>query len=188
MDTKPVTGVEAKENLAKALYPEPPPRAVDRAPNSAVAAVRAADPARKMYNPADQLGPNGGAARELALALNPRGTTAQLETAQTQWATVAADIGANRTDVSNWASFAAAFAAKPPTEAETAAFHRTAVKELRETYGPDFDQALTDARAITARDPRLKAMLDRTGLGNHPSVILRFAELGRAARAKGQLK
>mgnify|MGYP000243345281 CR=1 FL=1 len=44
-----------------------------------------------------------------------------------------------------------------------------------------------DANALLARDPRFLGYAERTGLLSHPSFVLRMAELGRAARVKGQL-
>lgn len=183
----PQTGVEASEQLAAALYPAPKPRPVDTPPNAEIAALREAEPARQVYKDADQFGPNGGAVRELALAVNPRGTAAELEGQQTRLAAVMTDIGMNRDDVSQLASFAEAYARKPPTAEEKAAHERAATKELRAQYGDGFDDAMADAMKLAKRDPRLHQFLGVTGLGSHPWVVSRMVELARSARARGQL-
>ena len=186
--TAPATGVEANERIAAALYPEPKARASDTAPNAAVAALRAADPSRQVYRDADQFGPNGGTVRELALATNPAGSKSSLETQQVALAGVMTDIGMSREDVSQLASFATAFAIKPPTDHERAGSQRAALRELRDTYGEGFDDALRDAKLMVLRDPRLAGLLDQTKLGDHPWVIARITELARAQRAAGKLK
>lgn len=187
--TSPVadaTGVAANERLAAALYPKTG-RLVDVAPNAAVQALRD-DPARKMYRDESKFGPNGGALRELALATNPGGSRAELESQQRVTAAVMTDIGMGRDDVSQLASFAAQFIAKPPTPEERAASQRTAFKDLRQTYGEGFDDAVRDAKLMVQRDPRLAVFLDKTALGDHPWVVARITELARAQRAAGKLK
>ena len=180
-----ITGVEALEQAAAVMYPPPPPRPGDTPPNTQIAELRKADPAREIYRPEDQY---GTAVRDLALATNPGGNAAELEAQQAALANVMADLGMGRDDVSQLASFARRNTDKPPTKDELAAHQRTAVRTLREQYGAGFDDALKDAKALAARDPRFAAYLDRTGLGNDPWVFSRMAELGRSARARGQLK
>jgi len=184
----PSTGVEALERVAAVLYPPPAPRPVDQPPNAEVAAVRAADPARQIYRDEDQFGPNGGAVRDLALAVNHRGTAEQLAQQQVALASVMTDIGAGRDDVARFAGLAGGLAAKPPTAEEKAAWERTAVKDLRAEYGTNFDSAMRDAMLMVHRDPRLKQFLDATHLGSHPTVVVRIVELARGQRAKGLLK
>lgn len=184
----PSTGVEANERLAAALYPEPKPRPVDVPPNAEIAALREAEPARQLYRDEDQFGPNGGAVRELALAVNPRGTATELESQQASLAAVLTDLGLGRDDVSQLASFAEANARKPLTPEEIAAHQRTTVKELRQELGEGFDDAMADAQKLVKRDPRLFEFLGVTGLGSNPWVVRRLVELGQTARARGQLK
>lgn len=169
---------------AERMYPtkvEPKPEA----PPSEVAAVRDATGAARMLYPAHkQYGPE---LRALALATNPEGTSKGLAQQQVELANVAADIGFDRNDLANLANFAAANYAKPPTADELRASRLTAVRELRQKYGEGFDDAYADAKALAQRDPRFSAYLDKTGLGSHPSVMLRLAELGQSARARGLL-
>jgi hypothetical protein len=183
------TAVEAREQLASILYPAAPPKTVDTAPNAEVAALRAADPARGMYRPEDQFGPNGGALRDLALAVNPTASADALQRQRVALGAVMTDIGMDRGDVSKLASFAAAYAAKPPTAEEKAAHERASIKTLREQYGDAaFAGVLADAKALVARDPRLREFMDKTGLGSHPWAISRLAELARTERGRGRLK
>ena len=183
------TGVEAREQLASILYPAAPPKPVDEAPNAEVAALRAADPARAMYRPEDQFGPNGGVLRDLALAVNPSASADALQRQRVALGAVMTDIGMDRGDVGKLAAFAAQYTAKPPTADEKAAHERTVIKELRAQYGDAaFAGVLEDAKKLVARDPRLAGFLDKTGLGSHPWVISRIAELARTERGRGRLK
>lgn len=180
----PSTGVEALERVAASLYPQPAPRPVDQPPNAAVAAVRAADPAREIYKDEVQL---GGAVRDLALATNHRGTAESLARQQVSLASVFTDIGAGRDDVARFAGLASGMATTPPTPEQKLAWERAAVKDLRAEYGTNFDSVMRDATLMVRRDPRLAQFLDATHLGSHPAVVVRMVELARAQRAKGLL-
>jgi len=202
----PATGVEANERVAASLYPEPPPRPVDRAPNVEVQTVRDADSmARKMYP--DELqwggkpGPGGkvvvggndrgkDVVRSFALALNPAGSAQSLDSQHTAISAVMTDIGASRADLEHWTSLVTKLGGKPPTADDRAAMQREAVRVLREQegHGAGFDLAVKDAKTLATRDPRLKDLLEKTGLGDHPDVIKRLVELARAQRARGLIK
>ena len=171
---------------AATLYPEPQPPPTPTAPNAEVAAVRRADPARGFYSDTSCLGEHS--VRELALAVNPAGTAEVLAKQGTELAGVLVDIGMGRDDLARLANLANRFKAKPPTAEETQAFHRTAVQELCAEYGDKFDQVFSDARRLAQRDPRFAALLNASGLGDHPWLVSRLAELGRTAQARGQLK
>lgn len=183
------TGVEARENVARVLYPDATPKPVDRAPNAEVEELRAADPTRKLYADHEQFGPNGGALRDLALIANPAGSSESLQAQQVAMGAVFTDIGMGRDDVRQLATFAARYVAQPPTPEEKAAHERTALKELREQYGDaGFADALQGAKRLVLRDPRLAEFLDKTGLGSNPWVISRMADLARVQRGRGRLK
>lgn len=59
---------------------------------------------------------------------------------------------------------------------------------VHEHYGPKTGEAIAAAKALAARDPRVKQFLNNTGVGDHPQVILRFARAGMTARNRGLLK
>lgn len=171
---------------AQRMFPKGEQVAPATAPGE-VQALRDGDIARKLH-PADKLYP-ADALRELALATNPGGTGADLKQQQTELANVAADLGFDTDDVRTLARLARTNAARPPTADEQQAHRRTALAELRRLHGDEgFDQAVKDAKTLTMRDPRFAAYLDRTGLANHPQVVLRMAELGRSERMRGRIK
>lgn len=181
----PSTSFSDAERRAARLYPPAPPGLVDPAPNEEIRALRESQPARAIYLDRDQLG-NGP--HDLAVAINPTSKAGDIEQRATTLASIAVDTGMNRDDVAQLAAFARQYSNAPPTDAEQAAHTRTAVMSLRDKYGPGFQDAMDAARALVRRDPRLGALLDASRLGNHPWAIERFAELGLAARARGELK
>jgi len=179
------TGRAQFERDAAAMYPEPKVKPIDKAPTPEVAALRAADPARVLYRPEDQY---GSALREMSLAVNPLGTPEKHAEQEMAFANVAADVGFERSDISAMAATASVLAKNPPSAAEKATFQRTAVTKLREAYGDAWDERLKDTKLLVQRDGRLATFLERTGLGDDPTTILRLTELAQRARAKGQLK
>jgi hypothetical protein len=174
----------ATQRAADALYPAEAPRQPDPAPNAKVQAIRDADPARVLYAPEKQYGP---ALEEIAVSVNPGGTREQLEDGKVAFAAVAQDVGFNTDDIQMLAARARALRSTPPTPTETARMQLEAQRQLREVYADRHDEALNDAKLLVARDGRLATFLERTGLGNEPSTILRLVELARVARSRGHL-
>lgn len=167
---------------AEKIYPAPAPKFVDSQAPAAVQAIRAATPARSFYKDADQFGPGGGAARDLALVLNNTGSEAAIQSSATAIAAIATDVGLTREDLSQFAAWAEGFIRQPPTASEKIAFQRTTASELRKQYAGRFDDVVLSAKALISRDPRLAKMLDVTGLADHPGVVKRFVELGQSAK------
>jgi hypothetical protein len=99
---------------------------------------------------------------------------------------VAQDNGFDANDLADVTSLvpdARAITAETLPQAEA-----TAAKLLNAEFGEKAAQALLDARRLVERDPRVKAMLEHTNLGNHPQVVLQFAKKAARERAAGRLK
>lgn len=172
--------MEQPTNIAATLYPEPVAKPQDRAPNAEVQAVRDAEPARSFYRDDMQM---GKAPQELVRALNPNVPADALEGQASVVASLMTDIGMNRDDVSQLASFAAQYSKQRPSADEQRAHERAASQQLRDTYGDKaFGDVLAGASALAQRDPRLSKFLNDTGLGSHPWVVSRLAELARSPR------
>lgn len=75
-----------------------------------------------------------------------------------------------------------------PRQLRSVLEHMKAARSLQAAFGDDTARAVADARELVMRDPRLAAMLDRTGLGDHPKLILAAAHAARRLRASGKLK
>jgi hypothetical protein len=150
------------------------------------------DPVKSFGQHVDKRGNRVGVVRDLALALNPESTNAQLDTNVPELAQIAQDVGMTSSDITLLASVVTQRQSEPPTPQQDMAARRQAAAELREICrldGPgSYDQVLADSMKLARRDPRLHKILEATGAGNDPRVILRFAELGRAARNRGELK
>ncbi|MBI5900845.1 MAG: hypothetical protein HZB40_16690 [Rhodocyclales bacterium] len=167
------------EQLAEALYaklPEP-----ERLPvPESIAKLRADEPGRTLYAASYPSRDAVGAIAEYYADL----PELQRQSGSREVAEMALDIGLSDGDVRQWVGFANALRANPLPADQAQA---TAAKRLVEVFGKDAAQALADARALVARDPRVGPMLERSGLGNHPDVIVHFAQQARRERVRGRL-
>lgn len=167
------------EQIAAAQYDKPEPLAEDLPPE--VKALRDAEPARQVYDDRTQYG-----AAKIGEALADLGIEGQAaDLAHREWAGVFADAGLNAEDAAHVVRVALM---DEPDAAEMEAWPTQAEAALRENYGDDWKSALADARMLVGRDPRLKAYLNRTGLGNHPDVVRIAARQARTLIANGKLK
>lgn len=74
------------------------------------------------------------------------------------------------------------------TRMETIAQREAAVDALNREFGNDAKQALRDARALVARDPRVGKMIEAMGLGDDAETIVLLAKKARSQRISGKLK
>lgn len=181
------------ESLANRMFPTPAPAPADIAPNAEVQAVRAADGvARQIYSDlaafGGKLDGRGGPLEPLAAALNPGANAEVMTQRMSSLGSALVDVGANRQFVADLARLAQAVTTTPLTPAQIDEHKATALAALKERFGDDAGMRLRDAVKLAQRDPRLGQVLDRTGLGHHPRVVLEFAEMARTARATGRLK
>lgn len=181
MHTPPTESIaRTPEQLAAAMHGKPEPLAEELPPE--VKAMRDADPARQVYD--DRTHYNAAKIGEALADLGIEGQAAEL--AHREWAGVFADAGLDAQDAGKLVEVAMM---DEPSAEEVEGWRAQAEASLRDAFGEDdWQQALSDARLLVGRDPRLKAYLNRTGLGNHPTVVRVAAQRARAAIAKGTLK
>ena len=76
------------------------------------------------------------------------------------------------------------YSTNPPTDEERQEWRELAERRLREmnTSPAEWEAAQQLAR----RDPRTAAILDHTGLGNHPDTVLEFVRLARQEKIRGR--
>ena len=184
---------------AEKLYRPAVQPAALKAPNAEVQSVRDADAGlRGMYRPTgyygvthDARGSRIGVVRDLALALDFKATDADLEARVPELSVIAADAGMNKNDVVKLTSVIREMRSSPWTPEKALQENETWAAKLRQKHlldGPGvYDQAIADATSMATRDPRLKAILDKTGAGDHPEILTRFVELGQEARMRGTL-
>lgn len=98
---------------------------------------------------------------------------------------IAADLELGPTEVQQLRHRAELVRAAPPAEAEQV---DAAIHALNTRFGNDAKQALRDARALLARDPRAAKVIENLGLGNDPHTVVMLAERARAQINAGKLK
>lgn len=98
-----------------------------------------------------------------------------------------ADLGMDTSDVKTLRDLGAT-SKEEPSEDQIIAWREEAVDHLNRTFGNQATQALRDAQAFIAQDPRRVKWLELNNRGDHPKVIEVFAKLGRKARLAGKLK
>jgi hypothetical protein len=141
--------------------------------------VRAADPARVLYPPEKQMGREAAA---VAVAVFPEATSAQLKATETDIATAAMDLGMSKSDIEQFATYAQANMVKPLTADEQRSHKLAAIKDLRNTYGDNYDEALKAADALMSRDPKFATLVAKADMKNNPWLLLRLADLARVAK------
>lgn len=183
---------DAVERLAEKLYaiPEKPdPQSILRRAEVATPAdilkEREADAARKMF-PIHADAPEVKEIRSTVDSLDPDAPADVREAVAIEYMEIAADFGMNNPEIRELAAVAKVDSF--PDEATVTRWHTESTRALQAAFGQDTARTVADARQLVQRDPRLAAMLDRTGLGDHPKVILAVAHAARRLRAQGKLK
>lgn len=74
------------------------------------------------------------------------------------------------------------------TPMETIPQREAAVDALNREFGSGAKQALRDARALVARDPRVARAVEAMGLGDDAETIVMLAKKARSQRVAGKLK
>ena len=174
------------ERAQEAFYGKPEEVPAVEVPEN-IKAMREADGLRALYSPqgsyASVLPDDLWAGDETAKAIpEPVQRAALAELRE-----MAADVAMSNDDVRALQSIARQIP-EAPSDADRIAWREQAVTRLNETYGNGAAQAVRDARAFIAQDPRRAKILDNKGLGDHPDTVLMVARLARQARMQGKLK
>lgn len=198
----PESAPAASSSTAEKFYgPKPEPLRISELP-AGIKELREGDAARKLYSAESNL---AGVNLEAALAIPAEqhealkdqlkgtpfenATPAELTAAMAaEFREMSADLGASPADLSEFMTLAGQMHATPPDEKTIARWHDTIGNQLRATYGDEAPQMLDLARQLAQRDPRVARMLDHTGLGNHPDVVMKFARLALSEKLAGRLK
>lgn len=176
----PVAQARSFDQIAAAQYDKPELPAEELPPE--VKALRDSDQARAMYD--DRTAFKAAGIDKALGELGIEGPGAEAE--HKAWAGVFTDAGLTPQDAQDVVKLALM---DEPTADEAAAWPTQAEAALQEAFGADdWRQALADARLLVKRDPRVRAFLNRTGLGDHPTVVKLAAQRARALIANGKLK
>jgi hypothetical protein len=112
-------------------------------------------------------------------------TVPERKAASVEMTRMARDVGLDQDDLAEMASRAPDV--RQLTPEQVGRNQAEAARMLREAFGDQAAQALADAQKLALRDPRTAALLDKTGLGNDPQTILKFARLAVRERSRGRL-
>ncbi|MBI2749754.1 MAG: hypothetical protein HYX43_10565 [Burkholderiales bacterium] len=110
----------------------------------------------------------------------------QNKAAAREWREVLADTEISPADARELVGVVQGLKELPSAETKVE-WEKAAHDELQRTYGADADQALADAQALVARDPRVQAFLYESKLGSHPDFVRHIVRLARQQRARGRL-
>jgi hypothetical protein len=119
-------------------------------------------------------------------ALDDLATPEQAKAAADGWLPVLAKY-----EIASSASFAEAIAEtarKQVSPEQAKAWRAQSAEALKSEYGERAGEVLSDVRKLLAGDAKLRAHLDKTGAGNHPTIVRALAASAAAARKAGKLK
>lgn len=168
-------GATPDAELAARMYPTQ--QVPDEVLPDGVREVRDADPARALYDDAKTY------RYALDAAFQDIESSPEAAAERKAWAGVLADVGVSSSEAEGLASLAQQ---AYPSEATAAGWVSTAMADLEREFG-DAQAALADARLLVQRDPRLQRVLNQTGLGDHPHIVLKAAQAARRLIAAGKL-
>jgi hypothetical protein len=112
-------------------------------------------------------------------------TLPERKAAAAEMSRMARDVGLDHDDVAGLVSRVATV--RNLTPEQVTQNQAEAARLLRDEFGDRAQQALADAVKLATRDPRTKGILERSGLGNDPQTILKFARLAVRERNSGRL-
>jgi hypothetical protein len=170
-------------DLAERLFAARQAPAVEVPDN--IAALRAADtsPEARLYGPTVHEG-----VLDALKVTQPTAADDVVRAQALEWGQVARDVGASHEDVGLVVSTIRRFDIEPPTIEQEATMRTQAFKALDDAFGKDAPRALALARALAHRDSRLLEMLDKSGAGNDPKVLVAMARLALSEEMRGRLK
>ncbi len=101
---------------------------------------------------------------------------------------IAGDLGLDQEGIRTLISRGALPEVREMTPEQVTANHVEARRLLAAEFGDQAERALDDAKKFAARDPRVRQMLNSSGLGDDPTTILQFARLAARQRASAKPK
>jgi hypothetical protein len=179
-----------ERTAAEVFFGATTPTSPAAAPAPAPAAAPAAAPAPGSEKSAgavlfDGANDHGDAERAIQNTLIETDLTTPEEAAAVaqEWRPVFQTLQLNSSESTAMANLGAAVYRNPPSPETLAGWANEAKAALLQDFGPGgVGQALADAKAWVARDPKLVQYLNETGLGSHPSVVRLAAAKARAAK------
>jgi hypothetical protein len=195
-DTAPATTVDPDQAIADLLYGKPAepktPQAQPGDPLFVPSHIKAARDALRKSDPAASMFGNSTPDLDITDLLtddNPSANTDQLVAMSKEVSTVlTGDLGLGVLEAKEGMNLMRQVNREPPTAQKRGEWAREGEARLQAKYGADWREVANWARRVATHDPRVAASLNRHGLGDHPDVIMKFAELGVRARSQGKLR
>ncbi|MFM9915276.1 MAG: hypothetical protein ACKVOX_05670 [Rhizobacter sp.] len=193
----PVHPLDAHQAAAEALYGEGTRTAAEVAQFGAADVPPLAPVSREVQALRDEMGEVNlegafkalnGELVDMFQAANPTAEPADTARAVNEWKAIALDLQLGHDDLSNLASAVKAATLSPIDATARADGARESMEQLRAVYGADANVVLGRTKALVNRDPRVRALLESTGLGSQPRTVLRLAELAQEQFVRGRLK
>lgn len=190
-ESAPAPAEQPANEVARVMFPSMVNKAEPTSEDlpEAVRELRANDPERQLYADA-------GYFRD---ELQPIDDSPEMKAATDAWRGVARDIGASPDQVRDlrdafFTGLEQAYTNNAldergmPDAATREQWATEAMSELQREFGAEAESALTDAKKLIARDPRLADFLQVTGLGSNPRWVATLAALARRQRMQGKLR
>lgn len=178
------------EASGERLFNKDPEPFVDSNAPEEVQALREADPSRRMYS-AQTVYATDLPDADFEAVVGQKGpdgapfTQEQAVQAAATFREIAADLTLSATDVRELVPI---IKAPPPTPEQQASNRAVAFQWLNEAHGDQAGFALAAAQALVARDPRVAALLDRSGAGDDVRVVSKIVASALKLAAAGKLK
>lgn len=207
----PAPAAQAPVPVSKGLYSDTPEPAPDAGPTPTKAEVNQQALADALYDkPVTVIAPNLppgiaelrageengpysriGGYNSVALEASMEGLDFPAETlaaAAKEYRHMAADLGADANQASQFLATVQGLRANPPTPEQSAKMQTDAAALVVAKYGDDAPKMLDLAKRLVQRDPRAQQLLDRSGAGNDPRTVMSIIELAVQQRTRGRLK
>lgn len=104
-----------------------------------------------------------------------------------EWAPLMHEFELNSSESAQLTELGVSAALRPPSDETLAGWAEASRQAIRQEYGPRAGEALQAARQLIATNPKLKAFLEDTGLGNNPAYVRLACEKAMDLKKRGKL-
>lgn len=173
---------DPEQEMAERLFPSLRPDAPPENPTvpDHIRELRGEDAARRMFSPQHLLKD----ALPDDTFVNPDGTPNVAAVAE--FREIATDLSLGGTEAKALATLLRK-TTDPPTDEQRQDWRAQSMKLLTERYGAQARGVLDLAQKLVERDARVSEIITKSGLGNHPQVVLPLVEAALREATKGRL-
>jgi hypothetical protein len=182
----PERGADAQAN---AIYVEPALKAaaeLDAGLQVVRGEIGVPDPDTLQRRGGREMVPGAYAGLNVDRALDPDLPANVRQAAAKEVAQIAADAGVSRHELDEALGVARSVGAMSQEQFQS--MEQDAWSALKSQYGEGYHERLQLARKLVAGNSQLRRVLDQTGLGSHPRVVVALCEAAQRQRVAGRLK